>query len=89
MQRDLYAIHKAGIRVGKHVRPAWADLTSIKRIYRAAREMTLKYGVFYTVDHIVPLKSKVVCGLHCEANLQILTKSDNSKKFNYCWPDMP
>lgn len=35
------------------------------------------------------LKGKFVCGLHCEANLQVITKSENSKKHNSYWPDMP
>jgi hypothetical protein len=41
------------------------------------------------VDHIVPLKSEMVCGLHCEANLQILGASANVAKRNHWWPDMP
>ena len=34
------------------------------------------------VDHVVPLQSKFVCGLHCEANLQVITKSKNASKCN-------
>lgn len=34
------------------------------------------------VDHIVPLKHPLVCGLHVRCNLQLLTKSQNSAKRN-------
>lgn len=61
---------------------AWANQAEIKRLYRAADLMTLATGVPYHVDHVVPLKSPVVCGLHCEANLQVITAEQNCKKRN-------
>ena len=63
--------------------PRWADRKEIARIYRKARELGL------TVDHIVPLKSGLVCGLHCEANLRVLSNEENGRKSNRFWPDMP
>ncbi|HEX4608225.1 MAG TPA: hypothetical protein VH092_08465 [Urbifossiella sp.] len=61
----------------------WADLDAIKSIYQDANRLGL------TVDHIVPLVSKLVCGLHCEANLQLITFEENLRKSNRFWPDMP
>jgi hypothetical protein len=64
--------------------PAWADLDAISVVYKRAQEM----GSGYHVDHVVPLVSQFVCGLHCEANLQILTAKENARKNNRHWPDM-
>lgn len=61
--------------------PAWADLSAIKEFYVKAAELGLH------VDHIVPLRSKYVCGFHCEANLQLLLRTDNLRKGNRHWPD--
>ena len=75
---------RADYRAKKHkATPSWANKDSIREIYKAASELG------FDVDHIVPLRSKIVCGLHCEANLQILPPLDNKSKGNRYWPDMP
>lgn len=66
----------------------WANRKAIREIFTKAVLLTEDTGIEYQVDHIVPLQSKVVCGLHCEQNLQILTRIDNIKKGNRSWPDM-
>ena len=69
--------------------PIWADLEKIKAFYAEARRLELKTGQKHHVDHIVPLKSEIVCGLHCEANLQVIPAFENYSKNNRAWPDMP
>lgn len=64
-------------------RPKWANLQEIKSIYEHAHYNGLE------VDHIVPLVSKIVCGLHCPANLAAVPISYNRAKGNKYWPDMP
>jgi len=69
--------------------PKWADLDAIELIYLEAERMSRETGVKHEVDHIVPLRSKIVSGLHCESNLRVMPAFDNRSKGNRHWPDMP
>jgi hypothetical protein len=64
----------------------WANIAKIKEIYKLAEKLTAITGIEYQVDHIYPLQSKYLCGLHVETNLQILTKEENISKSNRTWP---
>jgi len=74
----------------KQATPQWADKDAIAEMYVIAG----KLNSFFTkplvhVDHIVPLNNPFVCGLHTDANLQILSAKANLSKRNRHWPDMP
>jgi 5-methylcytosine-specific restriction endonuclease McrA len=62
--------------------PVWADIKEIEKIYKLARQKTIDSNVPWEVDHIVPLSSKLVCGLHVSWNLQIIPALDNRRKRN-------
>lgn len=80
----------AGRRASKkNATPGWANKEAIEAIYAKAQRFMEQTGEPFHVDHIVPLTSDLVCGLHWEGNLQILTGADNLSKGNKHWPDMP
>lgn len=62
--------------------PTWANHDAISRVYAEARRLSVETGVPHEVDHIIPLQGKLASGLHCEANLQILTATANRSKSN-------
>lgn len=79
----LYAFHAANRRKKiKRATPPWADMEAIKEFYLEAQRLTNVTGIPHEVDHIIPITNDMVCGLHCEINLQILTKEENLKKSN-------
>mgnify|MGYP003651241285 FL=1 len=57
--------------------PIWADLDKINEVYANCPDDN-----DMTVDHIIPITSPIVCGLHVSWNMQYLTRSANSKKGN-------
>jgi hypothetical protein len=67
--------------------PPWADLDAIKAIY-AEQQFYIDLGLDAHVDHIIPLQSETVCGLHVAQNLRIILASDNRRKSNKV-PDDP
>lgn len=69
--------------------PSWANAEKIKSFYHSADMLNMLTGEWHHVDHIVPLQSRIVCGLHNEFNLQILPAKKNIAKGNRHWPDMP
>ena len=65
--------------------PSWItdkDLEWIAFMYSVCREVSEERGEQYHVDHIIPLNSKLVCGLHTPYNLQIITAKKNAQKHN-------
>jgi hypothetical protein len=62
--------------------PPWSEATEIKVLYLKRDEFRVAFDVPFEVDHIIPIDSDTVCGLHVLANLQLLDKSLNGSKHN-------
>ena len=65
--------------------PKWLSkeqIANMKKIHKEAIELEKMDGLKRHVDHIVPLISDIVCGLHVPWNLQILTAFENCSKAN-------
>jgi len=67
--------------------PAWADRRAMALLYFEAKKITAETGIPHEVDHVVPLRSAVACGLHCEANLRVVPKVVNRRKGNKLIPE--
>lgn len=61
--------------------PAWADHKEMRKIYAEACLINMNGGDV-NVDHIVPIVSDVVCGLHVHQNLRIIPRKENMEKLN-------
>lgn len=68
--------------------PSWNNQFFIEEAYELAEWRTQVTGVRWNVDHIVPLRSPKVCGLHVHTNLQVIREAENFRKGNRYWPDM-
>jgi hypothetical protein len=85
--RDISNAYQARRRAAKKsALMPWIDVNVIKNFYTEARRLTKLTGVKHHVDHIYPLQSEYMCGLHVETNLQILTEKENILKGNRTWP---
>lgn len=62
--------------------PKWVDLDKIRAIRAECRRISKETGIKHHVDHIIPLKGRLVSGLHVAENMQIIPASENFRKLN-------
>jgi hypothetical protein len=77
---------KARRRKHREATPPWLtrkQKSQIRQLYQIAITNTQITGEQYVVDHIYPLRSDVVCGLHVPWNLRVVTQEENLRKSNF------
>lgn len=66
--------------------PKWLtpdDLWVMEQAYELAKLRTELFGFRWEVDHILPLRGKLVSGLHVPTNLQVIPEVVNKQKRNH------
>lgn len=83
---DLYkALTSVRKRRHREATPKWVTTEqklAMRKTYLSAMTLTKITNVRYVVDHIYPLISHEVCGLHVPWNLRVMTQEENLKKSN-------
>jgi hypothetical protein len=82
---QVLADNKVRRRKHREATPPWLtrkQKSEIRQLYQIAITMTQTTGEQYVVDHIVPLRSHEVCGLHVPWNLRVITQEENLAKSN-------
>lgn len=82
---QVLADNKVRRRKHRHATPVWLSRkqkSEIRQLYQIAITMTQTTGEQYVVDHIYPLRSDAVCGLHVPWNLRVVTQAENLRKSN-------
>lgn len=65
--------------------PRWITIgerEELKRIKSEAKRLTRVTGIEHNVDHVIPLRGELVCGLHIPSNIRITLKRENEVKSN-------
>jgi hypothetical protein len=82
---QVLADNKVRRRKHREATPPWItrkQKSEIRQLYQIAITMTKTTGEQYVVDHIIPLRSDIVCGLHVPWNLRVITQEENLRKSN-------
>ena len=70
-------------------KPTQGCVYSIEAKVNDEAKLRRKNGEDVHIDHIVPICSDIVSGLHVPWNLEVIDAVANMKKSNNWWPDMP
>jgi hypothetical protein len=82
-----HSAKEARRRALKHsATPRWfsdKDAVWLELMFAMCKKLEEKSGTKYHIDHRIPLKNNVVCGLHWRENWSLLPASENLSKSNF------
>jgi len=87
---EKYAWMRTKQNIFRHKRlrdatPKWLTAEqkdTMQQIYKERDFLKEQTGQDYHVDHIIPIRNKIVCGLHVPWNLRVVSKEVNKTKAN-------
>lgn len=83
---EKYNYHTANRRAMHSMStPKWLNKEqhhAMLKMYKDSKIISKKLNIIHEVDHIIPIRSGKVCGLHVPWNLQIITRTENRSKSN-------
>lgn len=89
---NLNPNYRRSVKYYRKLYAAWPDWCAahpgFKVVYDEAKRRRAA-GEDVHADHIVPICSEIVCGLHVPWNLQVMGARENLQKSNKWWPDHP
>lgn len=89
---DLHRNYRRSVLYYRALYAAWPDWCAndpeFACIYKYAKALR-DCGYDVHVDHIIPIISDIVCGLHVPWNLCVMYSKANLSKSNNWWPDHP
>lgn len=63
--------------------PSWFDFDLVEVQYKIAARISEITGIQHHVDHVYPLRGKLVSGLHVQGNLRVIAYDANIAKSNH------
>lgn len=59
----------------KRATPSWADQHAIRKVYDERERLEKSMNMPLEIIHDIPLKGRIVCGLHVDYNISIVSRS--------------